>query len=189
MFILGIAGSPRKGGNTETLLDEALASAQAQGARTEKVLLSSTRIAPCMGCGACERTGECIQKDGMQKLYDTILSADVILFASPIYFYSVSGTAKCAIDRTQALWSRKYKLKDERYYQKKKGYFISVSASKGERVFEGAQLVMKYFFDAAGYELTGELLIKGIDSNGEIKKHPAYLQAARELGEEAAGRT
>lgn len=187
MFVLGIAGSPRKGGNTETLLDEALFAAYSHGAQTEKVILSTQKIAPCIGCGSCEKTGNCIQKDDMQSLYDKVIAADVIIFASPIYFYSVSAVAKCAIDRIQALWSRKYMLKDPRYYENKKGYFISVSATKGERVFEGAQLVMKYFFDAAGYELAGELLIKGIDSKGKIKDHPEYLQAARELGEEAAG--
>lgn len=186
MRILGLSGSPRKGGNSETLLDQALAAAGEAGAQTEKVALSAYRISPCLGCGACEKKGICIQKDEMHDLYEKIAEADVIILASPIYFYSVTAWAKMAIDRCQALWSRKYVLKDPRFTAGKKGYFIGVGATKGDRLFEGARLVLKYWFDAAGYVPAGELLVRGVDGKGEILNYPEYLEAARKLGEEAA---
>ncbi|AHF10468.1 flavodoxin family protein [Dehalobacter restrictus] len=186
MKVLGISGSPRKGGNTETLLDEALAGAHEAGAETEKIILSTCRYQSCLSCGACEKAGICIQKDDMQGIYGKIALADVMIFASPMYFYTVSGWAKSAIDRSQALWSRKYILKEPSFAVNKKAYFIGVGATKGERLFEGAKLVMKYFYDATGYEAAGELLIKSIDKKGDIRNYPEYLKAARSLGEKAA---
>ncbi len=187
MLILGISASPRRGGNCEILLDKALSAAAEAGAETEKVVLSTLTISPCMGCGACDQTGKCILEDDMQDLYEKIDQADVMIFASPIYFYAVSGWAKAAIDRCQALWARKYVLKATGFKSGRKGYFISVGATKGERLFEGARLTMKYFFDAAGYIYVGELLVNGVDSQGDILEHPEYLQAAYRLGQEAVG--
>lgn len=187
MRTLGLSGSPRRGGNSETLLDQALAAAGEAGAQTEKVVLSAHRLSPCLGCGACEKQGICIQKDDMQELYEKIAEADAIILASPIYFYSVTAWAKVAIDRCQALWSRKYVLKDPRFSAGKKGYFIGVGATKGDRLFEGSKLILKYWFDAAGYVPAGELLVRGVDEKGEILKSPEYLEAARRLGKEAAG--
>jgi len=103
-------------------------------------------------------------KDDMQELYEKIADSDAMIFASPIYFYGVSAWRKSAIDRCQALWARKYILKAPRFTAGKKGYFICVGATKGERLFEGAKLTMKYCFDAAGYEPAGELLVKGVDA-------------------------
>jgi len=185
--VLGIAGSPRRGGNTETLLDIALSGANNAGSQTEKIILSDYCFSPCMSCGACNKTGECILKDDMQIIYKKILDADVMIFASPIYFYSVSAWSKSVIDRCQALWSRKYILKDPIMMSKKRRYFISVGATNGPRLFEGARLTMKYFFDAAGYEPCGELLISGVDHKGEILKHDEFLQTAYKLGYDAVG--
>ncbi|UWG98899.1 flavodoxin family protein [Dehalobacter sp. DCM] len=188
MKILGISGSPRRGGNTEILLDEALDAASKSGAQTEKVILSTYRYSPCLSCGACEKTGRCIQQDDMLGIYEKIALADGMIFASPMYFYTVSGWAKSAIDRSQAFWSRKYILKDPVFSVNKKAYFIGLGATKGERLFEGTNLVMKYFYDAIGYEAAGELLIKGIDKKGDILNYPKHLEAARLLGGKAAGR-
>jgi multimeric flavodoxin WrbA len=186
MLVLGVSGSPRRGGNSETLLDEALLGAREAGAQTEKVVLSASRISPCMGCGACEKTGHCIQSDDMQEVNKKIVAADVLIFASPIYFYAVSAWTKIAIDRGQELWSRKYILKDPQLMIGKRGYCICVGATKGELLFEGAKLTMEYYFDAAGYKVAGSLLVRGVDGKGDIVKHPEHLQAARRLGEEAA---
>lgn len=188
MLVLGIAGSPRRHGNSEILLDEALAEAARQGAMVEKVVLSTLRFAPCISCGACEKTGVCVQNDDMQPLYEKIAEAGAMIFATPIYFYSVSAWAKGAIDRAQALWSRKYVLKDPRFTAEKKGLFISVGATGGEKLFSGAHLTMKYYFDAAGYYPAGELLVRNVDAKGAVNNHSRHLAAARELGVMAAGR-
>lgn len=186
MKVIGISGSPRRDGNTETLLEKALAGAREVGAETEKIVLSTCRYQSCLSCGACEKTGICVQKDDMQVVYEKIASADVMIFASPMYFYAVSGWAKSAIDRSQAFWSRKYILKEPSFAVNKKAYFIGVGATKGERLFESTKLVMKYFYDATGYEAAGELLIKNIDKKGDIQNYPEYLEAARSLGKKAA---
>lgn len=182
MLVLGLAGSPRRGGNSESLLDEALLGAREAGATVEKVALASLRFSPCIACGACEETGNCVLDDDMQGLYEQVGAADALIFASPIYFYGVSAWAKAAIDRVQALWSRKYVLKDPRYNGDKSGYFIGVGATKGSKLFDGTLLTMKYYFDAAGYSPVGELLVRGVDEKGKIKEHPEHLAAARELG-------
>jgi multimeric flavodoxin WrbA len=186
MLVLGIAGSPRRGGNSEILLDEALTAARGKGSDVDKVVLSTLEFSPCIACGSCEKNGRCVLDDDMQLLYEKIGAADAMIFASPIYFYSVSAWAKGAIDRAQALWSRKYVLKDVRYTAEKKGYFIGVGATKGGRLFDGALLTMKYYFDAAGYQPVGELLVRGVDEKGAVKEHGQYVQEARKLGEEAA---
>jgi multimeric flavodoxin WrbA len=188
MLVLGVSGSPRRGGNTEILLDEALAAAGAAGAETKKIVLPGLKYSSCMACGACENTGICIQKDDMQEIYEMIGAADAMIFSSPIYFYAVSGWSKCAIDRAQALWARKYRLKDPRYTGEKKGYSIFVGATRGARLFDGARLTMKYFYDAAGFVPSGDVAVNGIDEKGDIRQYPQHMEAARRLGAAAACR-
>jgi hypothetical protein len=89
------------------------------------------------------------------------------------------------IDRSQSLWAKKYLVNDPsmgKKGKKRKGFFISVGATKGQKVFEGAILTVKYFFDALNAEYTGELLYRGVDGKGEILKHPKALKEAREAG-------
>ncbi|MBS4008166.1 MAG: flavodoxin family protein [Clostridium sp.] len=186
MLVLGIAGSPRRNGNSEILLDEALAAAAAMGVEVDKVVLSALQYLPCISCGACEKTGICPLEDEMQPLYEKIGAAQALIFASPMYFYTVSAWAKGAIDRAQALWSRKYVLKDPRYTAAKSGYFIAVGATSGSKLFDGALLTMKYYFDAAGYRLSGSLLVRGMDEKGAVKSFAEKMDAARELGQKAA---
>ncbi|HXZ95042.1 MAG TPA: flavodoxin family protein [Dehalococcoidia bacterium] len=103
MRILGIVCSARKGGNTEILVKEALASAQEAGAQTELVSVIGKSIAPCDGCGSCGKTGVCHIKDDMQPLYEQLGAADGIIFGSPVYFGTVSAQAKAIMDRTFSL--------------------------------------------------------------------------------------
>ncbi len=100
MKVLGIVCSPRKGGNTEILVEEALAAAREAGAQTELVLVAGKNIAPCDGCASCFKTGVCKIKDDMQPIYQQLEAADAIIFGTPVYFHSVSAQAKAIIDRT-----------------------------------------------------------------------------------------
>lgn len=188
MLILGLAGSPRNGSNSEILLDEALLGASEAGAEAEKAVLAKLKISPCIGCGSCEKTGECIIKDDMQKLYEKIEAAHALILSSPIYFYGLSAWAKAVIDRAQALWSRRYIMKDPRYGRDKKGFLIAVAATEGGKLFLGPQLTAKYFFDAAGFVPAGELLVRGVQEREAVKAHEHYLRAARLLGRRAAGK-
>jgi multimeric flavodoxin WrbA len=183
--VLGIFGSPRRGGNTEILLEETLKGAEKEGASIERLYLGDLTITPCKECHGCEDTGKCILLDDMEKIYPKLLEADVVILASPIFFYGVTAWAKALIDRSQALWARKYLLKDPslgREGKKRKGFFISVGATKGPKVFDGAILTVKYFFDVLNAEYAGELVFRGVEAKGDILKHPEVLQKAVEAG-------
>jgi len=185
MKVLGIMGSPRRESNTEILLDKALEGAREAGAEVEKVLVSKLKISPCLEIYACRKDGNCAIRDDMQLLYKKLLEADHVILASPMFFYGVTSQAKAVIDRCQALWVRKHVLsmgKEDR--RERRGVFISVGATRGAKLFDGAVLTVKYFFDAIGVEYSGDLLVRGIDGKGQIREHPAALEDAFRLGQE-----
>jgi len=185
MKVLGIMGSPRRQSNTEILLDKALEGAKEAGAEVEKVLISKLRISPCLEIYACRKDGNCAINDDMQSLYMKLLEADHVILASPMFFYGVTSQAKAVIDRCQALWVRKHVLgmgKEDR--RERRGLFISVGATRGTKLFEGAVLTVKYFFDAIGVRYSGDLLVRGIDNKAQIKEHPTALEDAFRLGQE-----
>ena len=186
MKALGLFGSPRRGGNTDLLLEEMLKGLQSEGAEIERVFLSDWDISGCRECRKCEVDGSCVIQDQMQKLYPKLLQADHVILTSPIFFYGVTAQTKAMIDRCQALWARKYILKEPSLQgprTKRKGWFVSVAGSRGEKVFQGAILTVKYFFDALNVEYAGELTFGRIDSKGAIKKHPTALKEAFEAGQ------
>jgi multimeric flavodoxin WrbA len=112
MRILGIVGSPRKNGNTEILMNEALKVARDAGCETEMFLSSEKQVAPCDACGSCFKVGACVVQDDMQELYAMMEQADAIIFGSPVYFGSVSAQTKAIMDRMFALL-RQHSLKDK----------------------------------------------------------------------------
>jgi multimeric flavodoxin WrbA len=174
-------GSPRIGGNTDLLLDAALKGAQCAGAKTAKILAVKLKIAPCKECYRCYRDGNCSLHDDMDALYPKLAAADRVILASPMFFYSLPAQTKALIDRCQALYARRYILKQEPA-PGRKGAFIAVGATKGKTLFDGSRLVVKYFFDAIGVVYTDELLVRSVDKKGEIKTHPTALTDAFELG-------
>jgi len=188
MKVLGICGSPRRGGNTELLLREFLRGSRDKGAEVEEVMLRDLKITPCLEIYACRKDGKCPIHDDMETLYPKLGEADVVALASPIFFYSVSAQAKALIDRSQALWAKKYLLKQPIAPGKphRKGVFLAVGGSKGNKIFDGSLLTMKYFFDALDMTFDRSLLFKSIDAKGEILEHPTALAEAYALGEELA---
>jgi len=184
--VLGIMGSPRIKGNTDLLLEEALKGAKSQGAEVEKIVVDKLKIAPCKEYLGCFKDGNCVIRDDMDDIYPKLLGADVVIIASPMFFYGVTSQAKALIDRCQALWARKHILKQSLPNGGRKGAFIAVGATKGKRLFEGAILTVKYFFEAIGVEYADELLVRGVDARGEIKEHPIALSDAFEMGKRVA---
>ncbi len=187
MKVLGLFGSPRRGGNTDLLLEEMLKGAQSKGAEIERIFLSDWDISGCRECRTCERTGNCVVQDQMQELYPKLSEADYIILASPIFFYGVTAQAKRMIDRCQSLWAQKYVLKkspvEEKGTIKRKGWFLSVGGSGGETVFNGAIHTVRYFFDALDVEYAGELTFRKIDAKAAIKEHPSALKKAFQAGQ------
>ncbi len=185
MKVLGIMGSPRRQSNTEILLDKALEGASKAGAEVEKVLVSKLKISPCLEVYACLKDGNCAIKDDMQLLYKKLLEADHIIFTSPIFFYGVTSQAKAVVDRCQALWVGRHVLDmGKENKRERRGVFISVGATRGTKLFDGAVLTVKYFFDAIGVTYFGDLLVRGIDNKGQIREHPSALEDAFRLGQE-----
>ena len=112
--ILVLMGSPRKHGNTDRLTDEFIRGAQEAGHQVEKICLKDWKINGCLGCGACQRNGgACVQKDDMSDIYEKWLAADVVVLASPVYFYTWSAQIKAVLDRTFAI---EQKVKDTTFY-------------------------------------------------------------------------
>ena len=183
--VLGILGSPRRQSNTEILLDSALAGAVDRGAEVEKVLLSEMDIAPCKEIYACLEAGRCAIQDDMQFLYEKLLTADHVIFASPIFFYGITAQAKAMVDRCQALWVKKYVLGMDRDDTRiRRGAFISVGATKGKNLFDGAVLTVKYFYDAIGVAYINALLVDKVDTKARIREHPSAIRDAFLLGQQ-----
>jgi len=186
MKVLALQASPRAGGNSEVLLEAVLSGMS--GAEIELVNLAPLEIGPCVNCGGCEKDGHCVFDDDMGPLYDKIMGAERIIFASPIYFYSITAKGKLFVDRTQALWNRQRLPgeKDALWHNdpNRKGFLVSVAATQGKRVFEGAVLTMKYAYDAMGLAYGGELLVRGVDRRGEMAKAEEELARARAFGAE-----
>ena len=182
MKVLGIGGSPRQDGNTDILLKEMLRGAAEAGTETEEIYLRDLKYIPCRSCHKCSITGCCELQDDMQPLYAKFVKADCIALSSPIHFYGVSTHTKMMIDRCQCAWAKKYILKQSGTNNKRKGIFISAGGTKGKNLFEGAVLTVKYFFDAICFAYSKELLVRSIDTKGEINNHPDIMKEAYELG-------
>jgi len=184
VLVLGISGSPRRNGNTETLLDSALEGAIEGGADVVKVCLNELDMKGCQECGGCLNTGKCVIDDDMQRIYDLIEDADVIIVASPIFFSGLSSQVKMVVDRCQCIWARKNKLNRPLGDTKRRvGGFLSVGGMRGSD-FSNAISVMKVFFVILDVEYYGELTHPWIDEEGAILEHQDLLKSARELGTE-----
>lgn len=174
MFVLGLQGSPRKKGNTNYLLATFLEEIGKRGAETQLVQVADKHIKPCIGCGNCERKGVCSIKDDdmTAEIFGLLRRADVVVAATPIYFYNATAQLKALIDRTQTLWSRKYKLGlTDPGRPDRKGLLLAVGATKGKNLFEGMVLTAKYFFDAIGADFHGQLTYPRIENFGDMQRH------------------
>src|SRR5210317_109900 len=185
MDVLAFLGSPRKKGNSEVLTQELLEGVRQAGGSPEIIRLCDLKISRCISCGGCDKTGRCVVEDDMIPLYEKIISIDKIIVSSPIFFYGVTAQTKAFIDRTQALWNRKRLLQKKGEWvdnPERKGFFISVAATRGARIFEGAILTMKYGYDAMGMQYGGDFLVTGPDKRGDMAKYEKKLAEAREAG-------
>jgi multimeric flavodoxin WrbA len=182
---LGIAGSPRRGGNTDLLLAEVMKGAASKGAKVKTIVLNELKITPCQHCDACFEAGQCRIKDDMQMVYRELEKADRIVLASPVHFLGLTAQTKAMVDRCQALWARKYilgkpPLGDRR---PRKGLFVAVGGMKLANLFEPSLATVKALFKVIDVEYAGDLLFPGIDEKGAIKKHPDALKQAFAAGQ------
>ena len=172
MKVLAISGSPRKQGNTEILLNEALKGAGSEGAEAELYSVSGKRIEPCDACLSCRKTGKCHIDDDMQDLYKKMLEADGVIFGTPIYLYAMTAQTKAIMDRTFAL------NHDQTSLANKIGGVVVVAASLG--LLDAMKDI--YFYFVSMQILPANYVAAYANAKGEVKKLSKCLEAAFQLG-------
>ena len=172
--VLVISASPRKGGNSDTLCDEFIRGAQESGNHAEKIFLASKNIKYCIGCGVCNTTQKCVQKDDMAEILDKMVEADVIVLATPVYFYTMDAQMKTLIDRTVPRYTE---------IQNKDFYFIVAAADTERKMMERTIEGFRGFTQdcLTGAREKGIIYGTGAWQAGEIKGTPA-VKLAYEMG-------
>ena len=187
--IAAVFGSPRRKGNTATLLRQAIKGARDAGAEVNEIVLRDLKMSPCLEIYGCKQSGQCAIQDDFQGVLEKFLASQGIMLASPIFFYTVSAHTKILMDRCQSLWVKKYWIDQVLFGARRpnrKGLFISVGATKGKKLFEGALLTIKYFFDTLDAQLWRSCLYRGLDFEGDVLMHPDYLDEVYRAGKEFA---
>lgn len=158
--VLILAGSPRRGGNSDLLCDAFAQGSREAGHTVEKIYVQAQKIGGCMACYACRGTGTCVQKDDMAPLLAKLAAADVIVLATPVYFYSMDGQMKTLIDRTLPRYGE---ISDKDFY------FIATAAA-GKNSMERTMDALRGFTDCLpGAEVRGLIYGDGVYEKGEIK--------------------
>ncbi len=184
MKIVAFLGSPRKDGNTELLLREALRAVNEADSDVRLFRLNDMHIIPCQNCGGCDETGICVLTDDMDQIYSAIRGADRIIVASPIFFFGLSAQVKAMVDRCQAFWCAKYLLKDplESGPYGRKGLLLLVGGMKKEIGVQCGSAVATAFFRTVSVPEHETLSFLGVDAKGAILSHPTALKDAFEAG-------
>lgn len=174
--VLIISSSPRKGGNSETLAAAFAKGAGEAGNRVETIYLREKQYGFCRGCFACLKLGRCVIKDDAQNIVEKMHEADVLVFATPVYYYSVSGQLKTMLDRANPLFDSDYTFT--------KAYLLATAAEDKPYTFEGTRTAVQGFIDCfERCELSGTVFAGGVNDIGDINSHPA-LKEAYEMGKE-----
>lgn len=178
--VLGIAGSPRRNGNSDRLLDACLEGARSAGADTDLLVVADAGIAPCRGCNACSSTGECVVRDGAQAAFALIDAADAIVIASPVYFATVPAVLKALYDRCQQYWARRYVL-GEKVGRRRPGALLLVGGGGDPYGHECAVTTTRSVLAVLGVDYTAELVVRA-DTPSEAGRQPEAIMRAGEIG-------
>jgi multimeric flavodoxin WrbA len=184
MKVIAFLGSPRVEGNTELLLNEAVKAVKEAGHDVTVFKPNVMKLSPCLNCGQCEETGECVIDDDMKKVYQAIQDGDRFILASPIFFFGLSAQIKALIDRCQAFWCRKYLLKKPISPGElgRKGLLLLVGGMKSDTGFTCGEASAKAFFRTISVPEHETLFYKEVDAKGAIKDHPTALKDAYDAG-------
>ena len=174
--VLIISSSPRKGGNSETLAASFAKGAEEAGHKVETVYLREKNYGFCKGCLACLKVGHCVIDDDAVEIAARMHDADVLVFATPVYYYSVSGQLKTMLDRANPLFDSDYAFT--------KAYLLATAAEDGEETMEGTVQAVQGWVDCfERCELAGTVFAGGVNGIGDIAGHPA-LEEAYQMGKE-----
>ena len=176
--VLGIVGSPRRGGNTEILVDTVLRGAEEAGALIEKVILNDLEIAPCQACDvACDETGECIQQDDMVKVVEQMQRSEIWVLGTPVYWWGPTAQFKAFLDRWVGVRRTTFK-----------GRKIILAIPLGDGNVHTARHTVGMLTDSVKYlgmELIATLLAPGAMNRGQVRQYSEVLAAAYRAGQEA----
>ena len=168
--VLILSGSPRKGGNSDILCDEFARGAEAGGNEVEKIRVAEKKIGYCRACYYCrDHGGECAIKDDMAEILQKMIDADVIVLASPVYFYSIDAQLKAVIDRTLARWTE---------VKNKEFYYIVTMADEDASAADTTLACMRGYVDCvSGAVEKGVIIGTGVYEPGKVTNTPAMRQA------------
>lgn len=168
--VLILSGSPRKGGNSDLLCDEFMRGAIESGNAVEKIRVAEKKVGYCRACYYCRKSeGECAINDDMGEILQKMIDADVIVLASPVYFYSIDAQLKAVIDRTVARW---LEVKDKEFY------YIMTAADTERESMETTLACFRGYADCVdGAVERGVIYGTGVYEKGNILNTPAFAQA------------
>lgn len=168
--VLVISTSLRRHSNSHALAEEFAKGAKEAGHQVELISLIGRQIEYCVGCLSCQRTGQCVIEDDANLIAEKMLKADVVCYATPIYYYEMAGQMKTLLDRMNPLFSADYKFRDV--------YMLSTAADDGPHVSDRAVNGLEGWIECfAKAELAGSLFAGGVTGPGEITNHPALAKA------------
>lgn len=172
--VLILSGTPRVGGNSDVLCDQFAKGASEAGNSVEKIRIADKKIGFCTGCYGCESSGKCVQKDDMEAILDKMIDADVIVMATPVYFYTMDAQMKALIDRTVPRYTE---ITDKDFY------FIATAADKNKASLEKTIDGFKGFAEdcLSGTEIKGIIYGTGVWQKGEIV-NTKHMTEAYEMG-------
>ena len=172
--VLIISSSPRKGGNSDLLCDEFMKGALEAGNEVEKIFLKDKTVHPCTGCSVCSMYGKpCPQKDDMSEIIEKMLAADVIVMATPVYFYTMSAQMKTLIDRCCARYTE---IKNKDFF-----FIITAAEDDKEKMMRTVDTFQGFLDCLENPTIKGVIFGLGVWHVGEIKGNPA-MQEAYETG-------
>lgn len=168
--VLVITSSLRRGSNSDALAESFARGARDAGNQVEAVSLKDKHIGYCIGCLACQKTGRCVLKDDAAGIVEKAKEADVLVFASPVYYYSVSGQLKTMLDRLNPLYAVDCRFTDV--------YLLSVAHEDARSAVEGSVTAVQGWVDCfPKARLAGTIFAGGVGAPGEIQGHPALDEA------------
>ena len=172
--VIVISTSLRRGSNSDMLADQFVEGAKAAGNEVEKISLVGKNIQFCKGCLACQKLGRCVINDDVNDIMARVLKADVVAWATPIYYYEMSGQMKTLIDRMNAMYPLDYQFRDV--------YLLTTAAEDEEHVPQRAQAGLTGWIDCyPKSRLTGTIFCGGVNDARDIEGNP-MLQEAFEMG-------
>jgi len=184
--VIALSASPRRGGNSEILLDQAIAGVLEAGGIAEKIILCDLKIAPCLECNFCARTGRCIVEDDFQAIYRRLKQENLFLLAFPVFFQGLPAQLKALVDRCQCCWEAKYRLETPiaPASPQRRLSVLGVKAREDVEEFSHPLATLKVFALVNNLRYYQELLLSRMEDSGAVNRNPEALQKARELGKD-----